>query len=52
MGQEGRERLKLSAALDLEITLGIIEKQGSNAILGCEMTAKVPFKSLFINEFN
>lgn len=51
-GQRGTKRLKLSAALLLEITLGIIEKQSSNAILECEITAQVPFESLFINTFN
>lgn len=44
MGRKGRERLKLSAALVLEITSGITEKKQSlNVILGREITATVPF---------
>lgn len=41
---DGQERLQLSAALVLEITLGIIKKQSLNAILGCEIKPNFLFK--------
>ena len=40
MGQKGRKRL--SATLVVEITLGLIEKQSLNIILGYEI-AKITF---------
>ena len=40
MDQQGSERVKLNPALALEMTLRHNERQSSNAISGCEITAE------------